>query len=339
MHSLKNGLWNTDFSHIYVEKKAADHPRTKRILSRFKNSRLIEIDHYKDIFCRSRQSFVLQKHSPKLILAIKEGNLVYKGARVCQDFGNHYFYYTSSVMNCPYNCEYCYLQGMYPSANIVVFVNLEDIFFKVEKLLAGHPVYLCISYDTDLLALEGITGFVSSWLKFASRNDSLIIELRTKSANFNAIKDIPPLDNVILAWTLSPTEIIKTYEQGTPSLEARLDSIKKAVDKGWKVRLCFDPMVFTKDWKRQYGTCVRKVFEEISAESIYDVSLGVFRISKDYLKRIQKERPRSLVFAYPFEEANGICTYSPAHTKEMMDFLYTEVGRYIPEDKIYRQNI
>jgi len=335
LNSSKDGLWNTDFSHIYVERKAADHPRAKRILSRLKNSRLIEIGHYKDVFCRSRQSFRLQKHSPKLILAVKEGNLLYKGARVCQDFGNHHFYYTSCVMNCPYDCEYCYLQGMYPSANIVIFVNLEDIFLDVEKLLKSHPVYLCISYDTDLLALEGITGFVSSWLGFASRHDSLVIELRTKSANFNAIKDIPPLDNVILAWTLSPVEVIHDYEEGTPSLQARLKSIKRAVDRGWKVRLCFDPIIFTRDWKRQYGACVKEVFEELSPDSIHDVSLGVFRISKEYLKRIHKDRPNSLVFAYPFEEREGVCTYSSGHTKEMRDFLYSEISRYIPGDKIY----
>lgn len=31
------------------------------------------------------------------------------------------------MMNCIFDCEYCYLKGMYPSGNLVVFVNLEDI--------------------------------------------------------------------------------------------------------------------------------------------------------------------------------------------------------------------
>ena len=70
-------------------------------------------------------------------------------------------------MNCVYNCEYyCYLKGMYPSGNIVVFVNLEDIFAELEEILQKHPVYLCVSYDSDLMALEDLTGFVESWLGF-----------------------------------------------------------------------------------------------------------------------------------------------------------------------------
>ena len=54
-------------------------------------------------------------------------------------------------MNCIFDCEYCYLKGMYPSANIVVFVNLEDIFAEVAQKLENHSLYLCVSHDTDLL--------------------------------------------------------------------------------------------------------------------------------------------------------------------------------------------
>ena len=36
------------------------------------------------------------------------------------------------MFNCIYDCDYCYLQGMYPSANIVVFVNHEDFFDAVD---------------------------------------------------------------------------------------------------------------------------------------------------------------------------------------------------------------
>ena len=38
-------------------------------------------------------------------------------------------------MHCPFGCEYCYLKGMYPSSNMVVFVNLEDYRADVEEKL------------------------------------------------------------------------------------------------------------------------------------------------------------------------------------------------------------
>ncbi|GFR34792.1 hypothetical protein [Thermobrachium celere] len=97
MQTSKIGLLNRAFSHIYVEKRAKDYELTKEILNRFKNANIIEIDHYKDIFCRSNQNFVLQKQSPKLILAVKQNNLIYRGADVCEDFGNkHFFLYINN---------------------------------------------------------------------------------------------------------------------------------------------------------------------------------------------------------------------------------------------------
>ena len=335
LQNLKKNLWNSSFSHIYVEKRALNHINTKRILSNFKNSTIIEIEHYKDVFNRGHQNFTLQKNSPKLILAVKKDNFVYKGAEVCDDFGNSHFYYTSTTMNCIYDCEYCYLQGMYPSSNIVIFVNIEDIFNEVEKLLKKHPVYLCISYDTDILALEGITSFATKWLEFAEKHPDLKIELRTKSANFRMIQDIPVIQNVILAWTLSPTEVIKEYENKTPSLSSRLESINNAIDRGWNVRICFDPLLYIENWREKYGKCIDETFNKIPADDILDISVGVFRVSKDYLKKMRKGRENSLLLSYPFECSSGVCTYTSKHSSDLINFVYRKLLDYVPEEKIY----
>ena len=72
-------------------------------------------------------TYSVQEKEKALIIAEKKGTLVYPGAKVCQSFGNEHFYYTSLVKNCIFDCDYCYLQGMYPSANLVVFNNIEDM--------------------------------------------------------------------------------------------------------------------------------------------------------------------------------------------------------------------
>lgn len=335
MQTLKNDLWKSNFSHIYIEKGAKDYPISRKILTYFKNATQIEINHYKDVFCRKNQDFLLQKQSIKLILGVKKNNLIYKGPKICQDFGNTHFYYTSCIINCIYNCEYCFLQGMYPSANVVIFVNLEDFFEEVEKLLKQHPVYLCISYDTDLLAFESFTSFVTLWTGFAKSYPDLTIEVRTKSSNFSSIKNIPPAENVILAWTLSPSKIISKYEINTPSLESRLYSICNAIEKGWKVRLCFDPLLYIKDWKEEYDHCIKQTFETLPPEKIYDVSIGVFRVPQDYLKKMQKVRTHSVLLSYPFECYNGVYSYSEEQAKQMIDFVHKKISRYIAKNKIY----
>ncbi len=105
MKNLKEEYFNPFFSHIYVERAVREHARTQEILSKFPQAEVIEISHYKDVFCRSRQSYQLQHHTQKLILAARQGTLLYEGAPVCQSFGNRYFCYTSCVMNCVFDCE------------------------------------------------------------------------------------------------------------------------------------------------------------------------------------------------------------------------------------------
>lgn len=335
MKKLSKDLFNSFFSHIYIESKALNHPNTKRILSHFKNSEIIEINHYKDVFSRSHQNFYLQKQSPSLILAVKTDNLVYKGARFCDDFGNDNFYYTSSMMNCIYNCEYCYLQGMYSSANVVVFVNIEDIFSEVENLLSKHSVYLCISYDTDILAFENVLGYGAKWIEFAKKHPDLKIELRTKSANFASIENIDPCKNVILAWTLSPEKIANNYEDRTPSLQERLKSAQNAVNNGWNVRICFDPILYLNNWKENYKNLVESTFSVLPKDKILDVSIGVFRVSSDYLKIMRKQRFDSVILNYPFTTENKMCTYDKNLSENMISYVYNIVNKYVPKEQIY----
>lgn len=336
MRNLEKNYYNNAFSHIYVEKDVCNHPRTGKILKQFPNAVIVEINHYKDVFCRNGQNYVMQHKAQNLIIAAKHGDLIYKGAPVCQSFGCEYFYYTSCMMNCIYDCEYCYLKGMYPSGNIVVFVNIEDIFSEVEKILTVHPVYLCVSYDTDIMAMEYITEYTGEWIEFAKKHDNLKIEVRTKCANINLLDKISPLENVIYAFTLSPDMVISEYEHGTPSLSARITCVKKAVQNGLQVRLCFDPMIYCMDWKRHYEEMLTAVFNEIDLQKIVDVSVGSFRVSQDYLKKMRKNQPFSAVVQFPFQNNGGVYHYPKEIMEEMEQYMVSRLKEKISEERIFR---
>lgn len=336
MKNLKDNYFNPFFSHIYVEKSVRNHVRTQKILTKFPSAEMIEIQHYKDVFCRSRQNHPLQHRSQKLILAARQGSLLYEGAPVCQSFGNQYFYYVSCVMNCIFDCEYCYLKGMYPSANIVVFVNLEDIFAEVERMLKNHPVYLCVSYDTDLLALEQIIGYAQEWYVFAAKHNNLKIEIRTKCANSSFVHSVTPTPGVIYAFTLSPQTVIEAFEHHTPSLTERLSCAAELIRAGCPVRLCFDPMIYVPDWQQHYEKMLEQIYHMIDMKKIVDVSVGTFRISQDYLKNMRKQEPDSAVIWFPFQKENGYCHYPDELMEQMEYFLTQRLEEQIPKEKIFR---
>lgn len=336
MKSLREDYFNAFFSHIYVEKSVRNHFRTQEILKKFPSAQVIEINHYKDVFCRSKQSYMLQHRSQNLILAEKQGTLLYKGAPVCQSFGNQFFYYTSCMMNCIFDCEYCYLKGMYPSANIVIFVNLEDIFAEAEQMLKSHPLYLCVSYDTDLLAMEQLIGYVREWCFFTQKHENLKIEVRTKCVNKSFIRSVTPVPNVIYAFTLSPQAVIESCEHHTPSLAERVSCVAEMVRRGFSVRLCFDPMIYLPEWREYYAEMLEQVYHAVDLEKIVDVSVGTFRISQDYLKKMRKQEPDSAVVWFPFQNENGFYHYPNELMEQMESFLVERLSKKVSKEKIFQ---
>lgn len=332
-------MWHKRFSHLYIEEGAENYPLTKLIQGNLPNARTVRIRNYKDFFARPSQNFQVQKQSPKLILAAKKDNWLYEGSQASQDFGYRNFYYNSLLLNCIYNCDYCYLQGMYPGGNLVVFVNEDDFYDATRQAIekrqfSQEPLYLCISYDTDLLAFERIVPYTSRFIEFTRQNQDMLIEVRTKSANWRVLENIVPLDRCIFAWTLSPPEVASDYEKLTPRPELRLLAIERCLDLGWPVRLCFDPVLRIPNWKTIYTNYLREVLDKLNPRRIRDVSLGVFRMNKTYFMRVKKQRLDSPILFYPYSCEDSLVTYSLNERREIAETLAGVISEYIPEDRI-----
>ena len=337
--NLKSNYFNPDFTHIYIEEDVYDLEVVRNIISLFKRATVIPIRHYKDVFNKNAQDSLKQKNSISLILAKKPDNFIYPGARVCQSFGNEHFYYASSVMNCIFDCEYCYLKGVYPSSNVVIFVNEDDLFSEVSAILESNEAYISISYDTDLLPFEPLTHHVRHWMEYVDKHDNLTIELRTKSSNGRLLTElksgINAIDRVILSFSLSPKGIADCYERKAPSLMARIQCAMVAKEAGYPIRIAFDPMIYDPDWKNQYRELIAVVDRYLDLSSLYDVSVGTFRIPKDYLKRMRKRDPKSSIAQFPYMLEDGVYHYDTDIMEEMEGMMVDELLRYIPKDKIF----
>lgn len=330
--------WN-NFSHLYIEREANEYPITRRIRDRFAKAQVVEIDDYKTVFARPRQRFQAQKESMKLILAVKKDRFLYAGSGNSQNFSLEDFHYNTLTFNCVYNCDYCYLQGMYPSANIVVFVNLEDYFNATrigihDRSNPTQPFYLCISYDTDLLAFESVVPYCRAWIEFAREEPDLLIEIRTKSAAYRAIRDLPPTDRVILAWTLSPEPVATRFEHGAAPLSRRLDAVRSAIDDGWPVRLCFDPVLAVPSWASLYGDLVEEVVRRIDPAAVRDVTVGVFRLSKSHFQRMKRQRRDTPLLYGEFEQEDTTVIYPADKREEMTAFMRQRLGYHFEEERI-----
>ena len=330
------------FSEIYAESAvlSGGYPLAREILSRFPGAKLTEISHFKDVFNRAGQDFTAQKRSPALILAVNNGAKIYPGARPCQSFGHEHFYYTSQIKNCIYDCEYCFLRGMYPSANIVIFVNTGDYFAEIQNMLKEHPVYLSIAYDTDLPAFESFTGLTKKWCGFAAENPSLLIEIRTKCGSkafadniLETGKGAAP-ENIILSYTVSPAAVAARFEHGAGTYAARKNALLYALKKGLRTRLCLDPLLPVRDFEKHYGEMIDDIFSDPLSRNIEDISVGSFRISKSYMKNMKKSA-LTPVSAYPYVLEYGMCVLDAKTRRKLCSFVTDRLSLYFPKEKIF----
>ena len=323
---------------IYLENSVRDHPRVKSILQKYSKTRLISIERYTDVFNNRSQNFRLQKLNPALILAKKYGRYVLP-TPTGFGIGGTLNYYFAHMLNCIYDCRYCFLQGMYSSANYVLFVNFEDFDKEIENLIRIHSkdkLTFFSGYDCDSLALENLSGFVSHILPVFQKNESAVLELRTKSVQIRPLDSIEPINNCVIAFSLMPPAMSQALDHGTPPISSRLLAISKLAKMGWKIGLRFDPLIYGKNWKCHYQHLFDQVFTVIPSSSIHSVSYGPLRFPRSMYKKVSKLYPEEKLLAVSLCETNGTVSYRSDIELEMSNFCKERFTKFISNNLVFR---
>lgn len=191
---------------------------------------------------------------------------------------------------------------------------------------------MCVSYDADLLALEEWMGYAREWVDYAAKNANLKLEIRTKSARKKMWDDLPVLSNVVYAFTVSPQKMIVASERNTPSAEARIACAAEGIRRGFPVRFCFDPILYLPGWKVLYQELFVQIDEvfagaDCSWGQLDAVSVGGFRISKDYMKKIRRVEKDSPIVQFPYVNVGGVYQYPPKLLAKMENCILQELEK------------
>lgn len=320
---------------VYIEHDVVEHERARRIMERFPAATRILIDRYGEVFNRRAQSFRLQKQRPALILARKHDHFVLPAPH---DYGigstnNHYF---SHMLNCPYDCRYCFLQGMFQSAHYVLFVNYEDFAAAIESRIPAQPEpYFFSGYDCDSLALESITGFAAHFLDVFARHPEAWLELRTKSVQIGALLERPPLANVVVAFSLSPAAIARAVEHGAPPVESRIRAMQRLAQHGWPVGMRIDPLLAVADFRDRYAALVEQVFAAVLPQAIHSVSLGPMRFPRSMFDAIVRLYPDEPMLAGALVERDGMVSYPESVERESIAAVTELLGRHTDLNRLW----
>ena len=322
---------------LYIESAIADHPRVSAIRRRFPKARVVDCERYGEVFNPKAQNFRLQKQRPALILAEKYQKFVLP-APAGYGIGGQHNYYFSHMLNCLYDCRYCFLQGMYQSANYVLFVNYEDFQQQIRDICQqspGEPFYFFSGYDCDSLAFEPVTGFAEAFLPLFAELPNAWLELRTKSTQIRSLLQREPLPRCVVAFSLAPETVADKIEAKAPSVAKRIEAAAKLQQQGWPIGLRFDPLIYQHDYRKQYQGLFEQVFAAIDPEALHSVSLGVFRLPEHFFKKIHKLYPDEHLFASPLQTASGLVSYRGDLEQAMMADCTEMLLQYIPAERFF----
>ncbi len=321
---------------IYVEEEIASHERTQRIVAQHPGAQTVAIERYQQVFNPRAQNFRLQKQHPALILAAKRSGRV-------QDVPNGFGFptarnvYFSHMLNCIYDCRYCFLQGAFNSANYVLFVNYEDFVLDLKHLAEGSACDIAAfsGYDCDSLALESVSGFVEWCLPQFKQMPNVVLELRTKSVAIAPLLRFEPMPNAVVAFSLTPDAIAKAVEHKAPPLRSRLQAAQKLTRSGWKVGLRFDPLIYEPDFEAMYGALFSEVFQTLAESAIHSVTLGPLRFPSRVFQRIAALYPSERLFAAPLLQRRRGVTYPEEVAQPLHAFCRRQVLQHVSERKLF----
>lgn len=321
---------------IYIEEKLKNHPKVIQITHRFPKAHLVYCERYQEIFNRKAQSFRLQKQNPALILAEKKQGHVLP---VPENYGlfkpsNYYF---SHILNCLYDCRYCFLQGMYRSAHYVLFVNFEDfqsaLIEKMEQSPKGATFFS--GYDGDSLALNFITNFIEDFVSFFKNYPKHELELRTKSNAIQPLLHLEPASNIILAYSLNPKWVVDRFEHKTARLNQRLKALKILQEKGWPIGLRFDPLIYHPNWQESYNAFFDEVFSTLNPHQIHSITLGTLRMPQGVAESMKKQYYDEPLFFSGLCQRKKQVTYLPEIEQSIYTFCKNKILDYAPENILF----
>lgn len=321
---------------LYIEQAIFDHPRSLKIRRRFPKANVVTCERYGEVFNPKAQNFRLQKQQPSLILAAKHNGFVLP-APLSYNIGGQRNYYFSHMLNCIYDCRYCFLQGMYRSANYVLFINYEDFDSAIEQVTneSDQPAYFFSGYDCDSLALEPVTGFIKHTLPLFRKLDNAWLELRTKSTQIRSLLEVEAMANCIVAFSLSPDVLATALEHKAPPLTKRLDALEKLQQAGWPIGLRFDPIIYCDNYQQLYDEFFEQVFARIDSKQLHSVSLGAFRMPQGFYRNMVKLYPKEKLFAGPLAESQPMVSYETELEQQMLAFCQEKLLQLMPEEKLF----
>ncbi len=226
-----------------------------------------------------------------------------------------------AVESCGFDCSYCSIQSFYNEGKITFDTSLKQKLEEIE-LDPKEFYHIGTGQSSDSLMWGNRYGVLDHLVDFAKKHPNVLLEFKTKSDNISYFLDKKLPKNLLFTWSLNPQTIIDHEEHLTSSLKQRINAAKKIASLGHLVGFHFHPMIYYKDYQKEYKEVFDLLLESFDPKQVVMVSFGTLTFIKPVIKKIKKRDFKSKILQMPFSEAAGKLSYPLNVKQEMFSFAY-----------------
>ena len=313
---------------IYLERAARDFPLARDVLAAWPDCPVQEVDDCRRLRPDGADPDEAARDAKRsLALAVRQGPFVKPFGQGECDAEREFAIVHAA--NCPFDCDYCFLQGYFDHAVSTLFVNLGDLCCELAAHLAQHgsdrPRYHAGEFS-DALVFDELTGLTRRLAPLFAKRSGAVLELRTKAAAMPPA-GLASLPNVVPSWTLTPAAAARAMESGAPAPAARIRAARAWQDAGFRVGLRFDPIVRLPGWEAAYAGLIDQIAAALDPGRIESVVIACMRFSPA-LAEAARERGRTRIFMDEFVPcADGKMRYF----RPIREAMYGAIARLVRE--------
>ena len=210
---------------------------------------------------KGKRTLVFGEHKSAVRRSAEEGN-------TCPNY-----WHFSPTGYCFYGCKYCYLagtQGVWHSPTIKIYLNLQEMMDAIDKAARkqAQPTVFYMGKLQDGLALDPLTGYSKVLVQFFANHKYARQALLSKCDDVDSLLGLEHKGHTILSWSLNPPEIADKFEENVPSVDDRIEAMKKCAKAGYPVRAVIMPVIPAHGWEDFYPKFTSQLVNDVPLERL-----------------------------------------------------------------------
>lgn len=206
-----------------------------------------------------------------------------------------------SASGCVHKCDYCGLGQL-----VVLQLDIEDLADRLEIAFAERPHQNLYRYDlnSDIPCFEPEYDAYRVFAERCAKWGDRYILIYTKSNNVDWLLDLPHKRHLPFYMTLSMDTVSREIERNTPTLEERIEAMRKCQEAGYVVRAGFTPIIPIAGWREETTAMIELLFSRCRPDVVrvwtlsmmdareFRAMYGVERMDPYFMRRVAEEEER-----------------------------------------------